>query len=121
MRHAPFLWLRDLSAADPSNFFTLFGALPWPHPSFLHLGLLPILYCISMVVQTSLQPKPADPIQAKMITYMPYFMLIFFDTMAAGFVLYWTFSNTLSILQQRFITKNYDRSKEAKLIPAANG
>ncbi len=107
MRHATFLWLRDLSAADPSNLFTLFGALPWNNPSFLHLGLLPILYCITMVVQTSQQPKPADPVQAKMITFMPYFMLLFFDTMASGFVLYWTFSNSLSIIQQRFISKKY--------------
>ena len=121
MRHAPFLYLKDLSSHDPSNFFTLFGTIPWSPPTFLHLGFLPILYCISMIIQTRQQPKPPDPVQAKMISYMPYFMLLFFDTMASGFVLYWTFSNTLSILQQRFISKNYKRKAEAKLKPATNG
>ncbi|NBO18882.1 MAG: membrane protein insertase YidC, partial [Proteobacteria bacterium] len=110
MRHAPFFgWIRDLSAADPSNLFTGFGLLPWSPPSFLHLGLLPIIYCITMVIQTSLQPKPPDPVQAKMITYMPYFMLIFFQSMPSGFVLYWTWSNTLSIFQQQMITKKHKK------------
>lgn len=119
MRHAPFLWIQDLSARDPSNLFTLFGMVPWNPPEFLHLGLLPILYCISMVIQTSQQPAPPDPVQAKMIKFMPYFMLLFFDSMAAGFVLYWTFSNTLSIFQQKYITSSYKKKSEAKLKPAA--
>ena len=106
LRHAPFFgWLKDLSVADPSNLFTLFGLIPWETPSWLHLGLLPILYSLTMFVQTSLQPKPADPVQAKMMTYMPFMMLLFFDKMASGFVLYWTWSNILSILQQKFITR----------------
>lgn len=121
MRHAPFLWIRDLSAPDPLNIFTLFGLLPWNPPGFLHLGLLPILYCISMVIQTSQQPKPADPVQAKMITFMPYFMLFFFDTMAAGFVLYWTFSNILSIIQQHYITRSHGGKHASALPAAANG
>lgn len=121
MRHAAFLYIKDLSAKDPSNLFTLFGAMPWDAPTFLHLGLLPILYCITMIIQTSQQPKPPDPVQAKMITWMPYFMLIFFDSMAAGFVLYWTFSNMLSILQQRLITASYKRHEAKNLKPAANG
>ncbi len=109
LRHAPFYgWLKDLSAPDPSNLFTGFGLIPWNNPSWLHLALLPMLYCLTMIIQTSLQPKPADPIQAKMMTWMPYMMLIFFDTMASGFVLYWTWSNVLSILQQRFITKRHN-------------
>ncbi|MBY0407798.1 MAG: membrane protein insertase YidC, partial [Rickettsiales bacterium] len=121
MRHAPFLYLQDLSARDPSNLFTLFGLVPWPAPAFLHLGLLPILYCITMVIQTRQQPKPADPVQAKMITYMPYFMLLFFDTMASGFVLYWTFSNLLSIFQQSFISKRHGPAAAPNAVPAANG
>lgn len=121
MRHADFLWLKDLSARDPSNLFTLFGAIPWTPPDIMHLGLLPILYCISMVIQTNQQPKPPDPVQAKMIAWMPYMMLLFFDSMASGFVLYWTFSNLLSILQQRYITNSYSRKSESKLKPATNG
>ncbi len=121
MRHAAFLYIKDLSSKDPSNIFTGFGTIPWDPPTFLHLGFLPILYCISMIIQTRQQPKPPDPVQAKMISYMPYFMLLFFDTMASGFVLYWTFSNTLSIFQQRYISSSYKRKTEAKLKPATNG
>ena len=110
MRHAPFYgWIKDLSAPDPSNLFTAFGYLDWSVPNFLHMGLLPILYCITMIVQTKQQPAPPDPVQAKMMTYMPYLMLFFFDKMASGFVLYWTWSNIISIIQQRFIS---DRHKE---------
>ena len=108
LRHAPFYgWIKDLSAPDPSNLFTGFGMIPWDPPGWLHLGLLPIAYCITMIIQTAQQPKPADPVQAKMMSYMPYFMLIFFDKMAAGFVLYWTWSNILSILQQHLITRRH--------------
>ena len=108
MRHAPFFgWLQDLSAPDPSNLFTGFGMFPWNHPSWLHLAIMPMLYCFTMIIQTAQQPKPADPVQAKMMSWMPYMMLIFFDKMASGFVLYWTWSNILSILQQKFITKRY--------------
>ena len=108
LRHAPFYgWIKDLSAADPSNLFTGFGLFAWEPPSWMHIGLLPIVYCITMIIQTNQQPKPADPVQAKMMTYMPYMMLIFFDKMASGFVLYWAWSNILSILQQRFITQRH--------------
>ncbi len=108
MRHAPFYgWIKDLSAADPSNVFTAFGLIPWNTPTWMHLGFLPMLYTLTMIVQTSLQPKPADPVQARMMQWMPYFFLFIFDKMAAGFVLYWTWSNTLSILQQKFITRRH--------------
>jgi len=117
MRHAPFYgWIKDLSAPDPANLFTAFGALPWETPSMLHLGLLPILYCITMIIQTKQQPKPADPVQAKMMSWMPFFLLVFFDKMASGFVLYWTWSNILSIFQQRFITRKDENKKGQVLI-----
>ena len=112
MRHAPFFgWLKDLSAPDPSNLFTLFGALDWNHPAWMHLGLLPILYCISMIIQMKLQPKPADPVQAKMIAFMPYFFLFIFAGFPAGLVLYWLWSNILSIFQQQLISKRYEKKK----------
>jgi len=115
MRHAPFYgWIKDLSAADPSNLFTAFGLIPWNPPAVVHLGLLPMLYCLTMIIQTKQQPKPADPVQAKMMMYMPFFLLIFFDKMASGFVIYWTWSNIISILQQRFISgKNKNKDKAA--------
>lgn len=123
MRHAPFYgWIHDLSAPDPSNLFTLFGLLPWNHPSWMHLGLLPILYTITMIIQTAQQPTPPDPIQAKMIKWMPYFFLFIFDKMASGFVLYWAWSNVLSIFQQYFINRRHGdpKAQTAKAKDAAS-
>lgn len=119
MRHAPFFgWLKDLSAPDPSNVFTLFGLLPWDHPVFLHIGILPILFCATMVIQMKMQPKPADPIQAKMMAWMPYIFLYMFAGFASGLVLYWVWSNVLSIAQQQVITKSH-HAKMAKKAKAA--
>ncbi len=115
MRHAPFYgWIRDLSAADPSNIFNAFGLIPWVPPSALHLGLLPMLMCASMVIQMRQQPAPPDPTQAKMMKLLPYFFLLFFRTMPSGLLIYWTWSNTISILQQNVITKRYKRTLEKR-------
>lgn len=120
LRHAPFYgWLQDLSAPDPSNLFTLFSLIPWETPRWLHLGFLPILYCVTMIIQTAQQPTPPDPVQAKMMKFMPYMMLFLFDSMASGFVLYWTWSNILSIMQQHVITKRHAAKKAAKAAAAA--
>lgn len=105
MRHAPFFgWLKDLSAPDPSNIFTAFGLFPWDTPHFLHLGILPILYATTMIIQQHQQPAPPDPTQAKMMKIMPFFLLFIFASFPAGLVLYWVWSNSLSILQQEIIT-----------------
>lgn len=110
MRHAPFVgWIHDLSAADPSNLFTLFGLLPWATPSFLHLGVWPILYCISMIFQQRLSPKPADPVQAAMMNYMPFVITFVFMTFPAGLVIYYTWNNVLTILQQLYINKRLEK------------
>lgn len=115
MRHAPFFgWLKDLSAMDPSNVFTAFGLLEWPHPAFLHLGILPMLMCLTMVIQMRQQPEPTDPVQAKVIKLMPYFFLFIFASFPAGLVLYWIFSNILSIIQSAIITRKYGSAKNPK-------
>lgn len=115
MRHAPFLgWITDLSVQDPSNVFTLFGLIPWTPPGFLHLGILPILMCASMIIQMRQQPMPPDPVQAKVIKFMPYFMLVIFATFPAGLVLYWVWSNILSIIQQYIIAKRHGKKPAAK-------
>jgi YidC/Oxa1 family membrane protein insertase len=120
MRHAPFFgWIKDLSVPDPSNLFTLFGILDWSHPVWLHLGILPILMCATMVVQMRLSPKPADPVQAKMMNWMPYFFLFLFASFPAGLVLYWTWSNLLSIIQQSIITKQHAKSSKKQNPKAA--
>ncbi len=119
MRHAPFFgWMHDLSAPDTSNIFTLFGLLDWNAPHWLHLGILPMLFCATMVFQMKQQPKPADPVQAKMMAWMPYFFLFLFASFPAGLVVYWTWSNVLSILQQHVITVQHKKLM-AKRKPAA--
>lgn len=116
MRHAPFFgWLQDLTAPDSSNIFTLFGLFPWDAPSLLHLGILPIIMTITMIIQQKLNPKPTDPVQAKMIAYMPYIFLIMFKGFPSGLVLYWAWNNTLSIIQQWVITKRHAAQSAKKL------
>ncbi|NBX03764.1 MAG: membrane protein insertase YidC [Alphaproteobacteria bacterium] len=110
MRHAPFYgWLKDLSVMDPSNLFTAFGLIDWQPWFGLHLGLLPLLMGITMFIQMKLQPKPADPVQAQMMNIMPFMFLFMFASFPAGLVLYWVWSNTLSIIQQRVITYRYHK------------
>jgi YidC/Oxa1 family membrane protein insertase len=108
MRHAPFWgWIKDLSAPDPLTVFNLFGLIPWNPPSFLHIGIYAIIMGAGMLIQQKLSPQPADPVQAKMMTYMP---LIFIFTMAgfpSGLVIYWAWSNMLSIAQQYFMMKRH--------------
>ncbi len=106
MRHAPFYgWIKDLSAADPTSIFNLFGLLPFEVSGFLNLGIWPLLMGITMIVQQKLNPPAADPTQAKILKWMPYIITIVLATFPAGLVIYWTWSNILSILQQWYITK----------------
>ena len=112
MRHAPFFgWIHDLSETDPTNVFTLFGLLPWHAPALLHLGIWPMLMCLTMIVQQRQSPPPTDPTQAKMMKFLPFFFLFLFSNVAAGLVIYWTWSNTLSILQQWFIKRRHGEKK----------
>jgi YidC/Oxa1 family membrane protein insertase len=88
LRHAPFiLWINDLSSKDP--YF-----------------ILPIIMGITMFLQQSLSPKPADPIQAKVMRLIPFVFTLLFLNFPSGLVLYWVVSNILSILQQWFIMRN---------------
>lgn len=116
MRHAPFFgWLRDLSAPDPTSWVNLFGILPFdasivtgvPILGFLFaVGVLPILYGISMWLLQALSPPPPDKIQQQIFALLPLVFTFVFAGFAAGMVLYWTWSNTLSILQQYFIMRS---------------
>ena len=110
MRHAPFYgWVHDLSAPDPTNVFTLFGLIPWHTPSFLHIGLWPLVMTATMIIQQKLNPKPTDPVQAQVMGMLPYLFLFLFASFPAGLVIYWSWSNSLSILQQYVITKRYEK------------
>jgi YidC/Oxa1 family membrane protein insertase len=106
LRHAPFYgWIHDLSSPDPTSLFNLFGLIPWHPPALLMLGIWPILMGITMWMQMRLNPTPADPIQASMFNWMPLIFTFMLGSMPAGLVIYWTWSNSLSIIQQSFIMK----------------
>ncbi|MAX32222.1 protein translocase subunit yidC [Onishia taeanensis] len=90
LRHAPFIfWINDLSVKDP--YF-----------------ILPILMGASMFVQQLLNPTPPDPTQAKIMKMLPVIFTFFFLWFPAGLVIYWIVNNSVSILQQWFITRNIE-------------
>ena len=106
MRHQPFFgWIKDLSAQDPTSLFNVFGLIPWDPPSFLIIGIWPILMGASMWVQQKLNPAPADPIQAKIFAFFPLFLTIILASFPSGLVVYWTVNNILTIAQQWVIMK----------------
>ena len=106
MRHAPFFgWIKDLSAADPTTLFNLFGLIPWEPPSFLMIGVWPILMGVTMYFQQKLNPTPPDPIQAKIFAFFPLIMTVMLATFPSGLVVYWTVSNVLTMAQQYYIMK----------------
>ena len=104
MRHQPFFgWIKDLSASDPTTIFNLFGLLPFTPPSFLIIGIWPILMGLTMFVQQKLNPAPTDPIQAKIFMFFPIFLTVILASFPSGLVVYWTVNNILTIAQQWFI------------------
>jgi YidC/Oxa1 family membrane protein insertase len=109
MRQAPFFgWIHDLSAPDPLTLITGFGLIPWDVPSYLswlQIGTWPILMGITMYLQQRLNPQSPDPIQAKVFMFMPIFFTFLLARFAVGLVIYWTWNNLLSILQQWVIMK----------------
>jgi YidC/Oxa1 family membrane protein insertase len=106
MRHAPFFgWIKDLSAADPTTLFNLFGLIPWNPPSFLMIGVWPIFMGVTMYFQQKLNPTPPDPIQAKIFAFFPLIMTVMLATFPSGLVVYWTVSNVLTMAQQYYIMK----------------
>jgi len=106
MRHQPFFgWIKDLSASDPTTIFNLFGLLPFTPPSFLIIGIWPILMGLTMFIQQKLNPAPTDPIQAKIFMFFPIFLTVILASFPSGLVVYWTINNILTIAQQWFIMK----------------
>jgi YidC/Oxa1 family membrane protein insertase len=112
MRQAPFFgWIKDLSAPDPTNVFTLFGLLPFDPTvlpvfgHFLALGIWPLIMGVSMFVQMKMNPEPADPVQKTMFAWMPVIFTFMLGSFPSGLVIYWTCNNTLSVLQQYVIMR----------------
>ena len=112
MRHAPFFgWIKDLSAPDPTSIFNFFGLIPWDPPSFLNIGIWPILMGITMYLQQKINPPPPDPIQAKIFLMLPFVFTFLLATFPSGMVVYWTVNNILSIAQQSFLLNKQKKSK----------
>ncbi|KND83537.1 membrane protein insertase [Aggregatibacter actinomycetemcomitans serotype b str. SCC4092] len=92
LRHAPFFgWIQDLSAQDPYY-------------------ILPILMGASMFLLQKMSPTPvADPMQQKVMTFMPLIFMVFFLWFPAGLVLYWLVSNLITIIQQQLIYRGLEK------------
>ena len=106
MRDAPWIgWIQDLAAPD-----TLFGTIPGLD---MPVGLLPILMAVTMFIQTKLNPTPPDPVQAKLMMFMPLIFSVMFFFFPSGLVLYWLVNNIYSIIQQWLITRSIEGAKRA--------
>jgi len=120
MRHAPFFgWIQDLSAPDPLTFITAFGLLDWPAPEFLMIGLWPIAFALTMLLQMKLNPQPVEPIQQKIMMFLPLLFLFMFARFPAGLVVYWTWNNVLSIAQQWLIMRRMGITRASLAADAA--
>ncbi len=96
MRGAPWLgWIQDLSQTDP--YF-----------------ILPVLMAATMFIQTRLNPPPPDPLQAKIMMFMPLAFSVMFFFFPAGLVLYYVVNNILSIVQQWYITRRFSNPARTK-------
>jgi YidC/Oxa1 family membrane protein insertase len=118
MRHQPFLgFIQDLSARDPSTLWNVFGLIPWDPAATpliggllggpLHIGLLAIAYGLTMWLQTAMNPPATDPIQRQIFQFMPLVFTFIMAPFAAGLLVYWAWSNILTILQQYVIMHRY--------------
>lgn len=109
MRHEPFIgWINDLSAPDPTTVVNLFGLLPIPTesvPAFFMIGAWPCFMLFFMLLQRRLHPPPTDPMQKGLMDAMPFMVCFVLSKFAAGLVIYWTFSNAFSVLQQYIIMR----------------
>jgi len=106
MRHMPFFgWIHDLSDRDPTSLFNAFGLIPWDPPSFLLIGAWPIIMGITMFIQQKLNPTPPDPIQAKIFMFFPVFLTVILASFPAGLVVYWSFNNIFTMIQQYIVQR----------------
>jgi len=118
MRHAPFVgWITDLAGRDPTTIWNLFGLIPWDPASAplvggfldttLHLGILPILYGFTTWLTMALNPPAPDPMQQRIFQLMPIFFTFIMAQFASGLLVYYTWSNILTVLQQYVIMRRF--------------
>ena len=111
MRHAPFYgWIKDLSAADPTSIWNLFGLLPFAPMGMLDIGLWPLIMGLTMFVQQKMGPVPTDQVQASVMKFMPLVLVLMLYSLPSGLMIYWSFSNILTILQQQMINRTIGKS-----------
>ena len=113
MRHAPlFGWVKDLSAADSCYLFSLFGLIDWTPPSFLQIGLWPLIMGATMLIQQKLtsttsdiktEKTPEQKAQEKMMLFMPILFTYICASFPVSIVVYWTISNIIGIIQQKYV------------------
>ena len=112
MRQAPFFgWIKDLSAPDPTNVFNLFGLIPYDPVSlpllgsFLVVGAWPLVMGFTQWVQMKLTPASPDPTQSAILNWMPVIFTFMLAKFSAGLVIYWTWNNSLSVIQQSIVMR----------------
>jgi len=99
LRHAPFmLWINDLSAPEDLFSFSVLGYT-------LPIRILPLVMGVTQVIQQKMTPTTADPMQEKIMLFMPILFTFLFWGFPAGLVLYWLVNNVISIGQQYYINK----------------
>ncbi|MBD5607748.1 MAG: membrane protein insertase YidC [Desulfovibrio sp.] len=110
LRHASFIpylpgthvvWLADLSAKDP-------------------LYITPIVMGLTMFLQQRMSPAPADPIQAKVMMFLPLIFTVLFLNFPAGLVVYWLVNNILTIFQQWLSIRKHKKRKSGRQIETKN-
>jgi len=115
MRHAPFFgWVQDLSAPDPTSIFTAFGLLHWD-PTIIpvvgaliaHLGVWPLLYGLFQWLTLSMSPPAGDPTQQRIMQFMPVMFTLMLSQLAVGLLIYYSWSNLLTIFQQYVIMRRF--------------
>ncbi|MBL8555114.1 MAG: membrane protein insertase YidC [Phenylobacterium sp.] len=123
MRHAPFYgFIKDLSAPDPTTIFNLFGLIPWDPgtapligsllaygtpPGFLHIGIMAILYGATTWLTTAMSPPAPDPTQQRIFQLMPILFTFIMAQFPIGLLLYYTWSNILTAIQQYVIMRRF--------------
>ncbi|WP_068296186.1 membrane protein insertase YidC [Pararhodobacter sp. CCB-MM2] len=107
LRHAHWFWVfDDLSAPDPTSLYNFFGLLPWAAPetgsmlATVFLGVLPLLFGLSMWFQMRLNPAPADPMQQTIFNWMPFVFMFVMGGFASGLLMYWIGNNIITFIQQ---------------------
>jgi len=118
MRHAPFLgWIQDLSARDPTNIWNLFGLIPWDVASTpmvgsllagpLGIGVVCLLYGFTQWLSMAMSPPAPDPTQQKIMQFMPVMFTFIMAPFAVGLLIYWTWSNVFTVVQQYILMRHY--------------